>query len=126
MAGERLRGRWLHERGSLFPGLRQVRFPSAGAATPGLFQASAEFEVGRVEGAGVPALAPPAVGPFDQLLGQLGGGDPDAGNETGILIGVLGLEPCLPYAHREPSPGCGTTSSVESYGVKVSDCSGKT
>jgi hypothetical protein len=127
VATEKLRNSWwLYGRGSLAAALRPISRSRACAATPRLLQSSPELEVGRVEGAGVPALAPAAVGPFDQPLGQLGRGDPDVGSEAGVLIGVLGLQPRLPYAHRGPAPLCGTTASVESYGVKVSDARSKT
>src|SRR4029453_8979657 len=76
---------------------RAVGLPAAGAAASGDLRTTAKLEMGGVEGGGGSSFPPAGMGPLDEFLGQLGGWNPDAGSQPGILLGALGPQPCLSY-----------------------------
>jgi hypothetical protein len=81
---------------------RTVALPRLGASRTGSSGSPAEFEMGRVECAGMPPFPATGVRSFDQLPGKLGSRHPDARSEAGILVRVLPLESCLAYTQRKP------------------------
>jgi hypothetical protein len=106
--------------------LRSVSFPGARAPAPSRLGTAAKLKVGGIKGSSVPAFAPPGMRALDQLLGQLSGRNPDVGDKAGILSGKLGFETRFADTHCVALIRYGTTSPVDSDGVKVSAYSRET
>ena len=85
--GRRLRPRAIAASGALAPG------PSYGIT-------AAKLEVGRVEGAGIPAFLTAGMNSSDQAPGELPGRHPSVRGNPGVLRCVLGFESGFSCSHR--------------------------
>src|SRR5829696_7963985 len=63
---------------------------------------AAKFEVSGIEGASVPAFFPARMDSINQFSGELVGGHPHTGADSGVFRCILGLQPCFPYIHYLP------------------------